>query len=164
MSVVEQPAIPCEAVTSSEDLIPASDTSTPDLRIGAPEREAARDALDEHLDAERLDEDEHAQRWAACQAARTQAELRRVFLDLPAPHPDLPRPPAEQGDEADDISPLGGGICVALTLGLPVAVVLGFVYGAWWGLAVPVATCVLSLYVEHLLTRGRDGRFSTPPR
>lgn len=72
-------------VTICEELAPAPEAAAPDLRIGAPEREAACEALDEHLAEERLDADEHAQRWAACRAARTQSELRRIFLDLPAP-------------------------------------------------------------------------------
>ncbi|MGN9778341.1 DUF1707 SHOCT-like domain-containing protein [Micromonospora sp. H33] len=145
-------------MTISEDLAPAPPAAATDLRIGAPEREAAREALDEHLAEERLDADEHAQRWAACRVARTQSELRRIFLDLPAPHPGLPRPPAPPTDEDVDIPPLGAAVCVALMLGLPVAVVLGFVHDTWWGLAVPVTVSVLLLYVEHLLRRGRATR------
>ncbi|MGC5022254.1 DUF1707 domain-containing protein [Micromonospora sp. DT47] len=142
-------------MTNSEDLVQNLDGSAPDLRIGAPEREAAREALDEHLAAERLGPAEHEQRWAACQAARTQSELLRIFVDLPAPHPDLPRSPGSSTDADEDISPLGAAICLALLLGLPVAVVLGFVYGAWWSLAVPVALSVALLYTEHLLTRNQ---------
>ncbi len=46
-------------MTDSEDLVHDVDGSAAHLRIGAPEREAARDALDEHLDAERLEPAEH---------------------------------------------------------------------------------------------------------
>lgn len=35
---------------------------------------------------------------------------------------------------------------------VPVAVVLGLVYGVWWTLAVPVAVTVAMAYVEHLRT------------
>lgn len=124
-----------------------------DLRIGVPEREAARAALDEHLFAERLDVAEYEERCATCEVARTQAELLRVFADLPLPHPDLrpPQPPAEPVDE--DLSALGWAVGIALGLGLPVAVVLGFAYGAWWTLSVPVAVGVALMYAEHLLTR-----------
>ncbi|MCM0673848.1 DUF1707 domain-containing protein [Micromonospora phytophila] len=155
-------------MTNPEDLVHDVDGSAPDLRIGAPEREAAREALEEHLDAERLEPAEYEQRWAACQAARTQAELLRAFCDLPAPHPELPGSPGPSTDADEDVPPLVGAVCLALLLGLPVAVVLGFVYGAWWGLAVPVALSVALVYIEHLRTRpGADdasGRAPGAPR
>ncbi|GIJ23996.1 hypothetical protein Vlu01_46200 [Micromonospora lutea] len=52
--------------------------------------------------------------------------------------------------------PLAVAVCLALLLGLPVTVVLGFVYGAWWSLAVPVALSVALVYTEHLLRRVRS--------
>lgn len=143
-------------MTNSEDLVQNVDGSASDLRIGTPEREAAREVLDEHLAAERLDHAEYEQRWAACQTARTQADLLQVFVDLPAPHPDLPRSPGPSADADEDMPPLGAAICLALLLGLPVTVVLGFVYGAWWSLAVPVALSVALVYTEHLLSRVRS--------
>ena len=71
---------------------------------------------------------------------------------FPLPHPDLrpQNPPADAGDE--DVTALGWTIGIALGFGLPVAVVLGIIYGAWWSLAVPVAVSVVLLYAEHLLT------------
>jgi Domain of unknown function (DUF1707) len=137
----------------------------PDLRIGRPEREAAREALEEHLAVERLDSVEYEQRWAACQVARTQAELLHAFVDLPAPHPELPgvprTPPGPETD--DDIPSIAVPVCITLLLGLPVATVLGFVYGAWWGLAVPVAISVAMLYAEHLLTQSRQAHANVGP-
>jgi hypothetical protein len=121
-----------------------------------PEREAARQALEAHLSDDRIDSAEYEQRWAACQEARSQAQLLRTFADLPAPHPELPTLPTPSTDSDEDMPPLAIAICVALLLGLPVAVVLGFVYGAWWTLAVPVALSVGMLYTEHLLNRARD--------
>jgi hypothetical protein len=59
----------------------------PQIRIGYAERSAAQQALDEHLTAGRLDPDEYADRYAAAEMARTQAELDALFTDLPAPHP-----------------------------------------------------------------------------
>jgi hypothetical protein len=125
-----------------------------DLRIGTPEREAARTALDEHLEAERLTDAEYEERSAACDRARTESELRRVFADLPPPHPDL-RPQVPPTDD-EDPSVLGWTIGIALGFGLPVGIVLGVAYGAWWSLTVPVAVSVVLLYAEHLLTRGRE--------
>ncbi|MFI6231370.1 DUF1707 domain-containing protein [Micromonospora echinospora] len=132
----------------------------PALRIGAPERQVARDALEVHLDEERLDADEFARRIAACEQAADQTELLRIFADLPAPRPQLPS--AEAPAEADeDIPPGPLAGCLALGLGIPVAIVVGAVYGAWWALAVPVAVTVTMAYVEHLRRpapdRTRDG-------
>jgi hypothetical protein len=36
---------------------------------------------------------------------------------------------------------------------MPVAIVLGIIYGAWWGLAVPVAVLVLLLIINWALDR-----------
>jgi hypothetical protein len=56
------------------------------LRIGHQEREAAARALDEHLNAGRLDADEYGDRYAKAMLARTSEDLRVLFLDLPQPH------------------------------------------------------------------------------
>lgn len=144
------------AVHNSDELVPHPEAPPADLRIGAPEREAAIEALDEHLAYERLDPAEYRQRRAACHLARTESELRRLFVDLPAPHPELfPQPPAAPVD--DDVTALGWAVGILLALGLPVTIVLGVVYGAWWSLAVPVGLGVLLVYIEHLLTRRPTG-------
>lgn len=57
------------------------------LRVSDGERNAAMDALGEHLSAGRLDVDEYGTRSAQLAAARTTADLRAPFADLPAPHP-----------------------------------------------------------------------------
>lgn len=72
-------------------------TSGPDeppLRIGTAERTAAMKALDEHLAAGRLGIDEYADRSAVAANATVASELRGLFTDLPAPHPELPGPVA----------------------------------------------------------------------
>lgn len=72
-------------------------TSGPDeppLRIGTAERTAAMKALDEHLAAGRLGIDEYADRSAVAANATVASELRGLFADLPAPHPELPGPVA----------------------------------------------------------------------
>ena len=48
------------------------------------------DALGEHLSAGRIDLDEFGTRSAMVSQARTVADLRAQFTDLPAPHPLLP--------------------------------------------------------------------------
>lgn len=68
--------------------------SEPSLRIGNSERDAAIKALDEHLNAGRLDAEEYGQRVAQASVARTRDGLDELFVDLPAPHPfGAPTPP-----------------------------------------------------------------------
>ncbi|WP_175543535.1 DUF1707 SHOCT-like domain-containing protein [Micromonospora pattaloongensis] len=138
-------------MTSTEDRPPE-----PDVRIGTPERRAAQTALEEHLSAKRLDVAEFERRFEASERASTQAELLRIFADLPAPHPEMPSATAapDAEDENIPIPPLATAGCLTLGLGLPVAVVLGYVYDAWWGLIVPVAVTVAMAYIEHLRTPG----------
>jgi hypothetical protein len=60
-----------------------SDPTWSSLRIGDAERNAAADALQQHLTAGRLTLDEYADRSAVVMNARTQDEVDRVFGDLP---------------------------------------------------------------------------------
>jgi hypothetical protein len=60
--------------------------SNPSLRIGNDERDAAIKALDEHLNAGRLDAEEYGQRVAQASVARTRDGLDELFVDLPEPH------------------------------------------------------------------------------
>jgi hypothetical protein len=59
------------------------------VRVGDQERNAALEALGEHLSAGRLDLDEYGERSAEVTTARTVADLEALFDDLPAPHPQL---------------------------------------------------------------------------
>ena len=138
---------------SADDLEPQGGTHHPaDLRIGTPERQVAIEALEAHLIAKRLDSAEYERRVQGCELARTQAELLRIFEDLPAPHPQLPSAaaPSAEPEDSGDMPPVAVAGCLTLGLGTPVALVLGFVYGTWWALAVPVAVTVAMAYVEHL--------------
>jgi len=148
-----------EPVTGADELREAGES---DLRIGAQERAAAITTLDTHREDGRLDTVEYDKRVVACQQAITQADLLRVFADLPDPHPELPARPGSD----DDNVPLGAAAgCVTLLFGLPVTIVLGFIYGAWWGIAVPVAVTAAGLYIEHLRHRPtHDHRALDPPR
>lgn len=58
-----------------------------ELRIGTDERESAISILGEHLAKGRLEISEYEQRAGAAAGARTRAELRPLFADLPPPHP-----------------------------------------------------------------------------
>ncbi|MDI6105405.1 DUF1707 domain-containing protein [Actinoplanes sp. NEAU-A12] len=136
-----------------------------DLRIGTPERASAEDALETHFVAKRLASADYERRMAACRSAHTRSELMKIFADLPVPHPELPAAVMPVAMEAANEGPpmpmsfFAG--CLTLGLGLPVAVVLGFVYGMWWALAVPVALTVVMAYVEHLRTP-RDSQADNP--
>jgi hypothetical protein len=59
-------------------------------RIGTAEREAAQRALQEHLNAGRLQVNEYAERSAQAADATTASEIAVLFTDLPAPRPKLP--------------------------------------------------------------------------
>lgn len=63
------------------------DSHLPAVRIGDAERNAAVDALGEHLSAGRLTMTEFSDRSAAASAATTSGELVQLFHDLPAPRP-----------------------------------------------------------------------------
>jgi hypothetical protein len=64
-----------------------------DLRIGTAEREAAVKILADHMAEGRLALEEYEERVAAALEARTRAELRPLFKDLPPPHPLFMLPP-----------------------------------------------------------------------
>jgi hypothetical protein len=69
-------------------------TDSDNLRIGTAEREAAVKILSEHLSAGRLTLEEYEQRMAAALESLTRADLRKLFTDLPGPHPDFMAPTA----------------------------------------------------------------------
>jgi hypothetical protein len=149
----------------TDDGGPGDGTRAPDPLIGTPERNSAQEALEAHLIEKRLDPAEYERRREASELARTQSELSRLFADLPVPHPTLPpttEPPAEPDEPAPP--PLFFAGCLTLGLGLPVAVVLGFAYGSWWALAVPVAATVAATYVEHLRTPREQAPEEALPR
>jgi len=58
-----------------------------DHRIGDSERDAAKQALIAHREAGRLDPEEYEERQVQVSRARTWAEIRPLFDDLPQPHP-----------------------------------------------------------------------------
>ena len=67
-----------------------------DLRVGDAEREAAMNALGEHMRAGRLTIDEYGDRTAQVTVAKTRGELSALFTDLPQPHPTFTQPGAAQ--------------------------------------------------------------------
>ena len=70
-------------------------TESDSLRIGTAEREAAVRILSDHLSEGRLTLEEYEERIAVALEARTQADLKPLFTDLPPPHPAfMAAPPA----------------------------------------------------------------------
>ncbi|MEO6703925.1 MAG: DUF1707 domain-containing protein [Jatrophihabitantaceae bacterium] len=129
--------------------------SEPDYRIGTAEREAAIRALEEHLVAGRLDVDEYGQRSAQASVARTAADLRPLFADLPVPHAiggsqraavSQPAGPSAAPARARHGNPLFGRAGESLVALAPFVALLLF-FGAhlgWWVfLLIPVSGIVV---------------------
>jgi hypothetical protein len=68
----------------------------PSTRIGEADRAAAQRALQDHMNAGRLQVTEYAERSAAAANAVMASEIAALFTDLPAPHP-VRRSPASVG-------------------------------------------------------------------
>jgi Domain of unknown function (DUF1707) len=103
----------------------------PEPRIGDAERDAAITSLGEHFAAGRISKDEFDERSGLAMRARTQSDLKPLFVDLPrSPGPSsfgAPRPPGSRQDRARPR--------FAFPV-LPILVVLGVVLlvntQAWW--------------------------------
>lgn len=91
----------------------------PAFRVGEAERAAACDALAEHFAAGRLDPAELDDRLARAVAARSQADLRVLFLDL-RPRRTVPDPPGG----APAPVPHDRGVAVPLLVSLAVLCLL----------------------------------------
>lgn len=132
------------------------------VRIGDADRNAAVDALGDHLTTGRLDLDEFGTRSALANTARTVGDLHALFADLPAPHPPLPgdRPAAVPArrpsplvpaaataaelqavdDDRSRVQKLVGAAAAASGI---IALVLFFATGLWWWfLLVPLISTV----------------------
>jgi hypothetical protein len=67
-------------------------TDRDSLRIGTEERESAVTNLSDHMSAGRLSLEEYEERMSAALEARTRADLKALFTDLPPPHPPFMAP------------------------------------------------------------------------
>jgi hypothetical protein len=88
-------------------------------RVGAPERELAMGALDEHRRAERLDADEYRRRSAAAARARVRGDLDGLFADLPRPHPVYPGYEPDAGREIGHDAPAPAPVADDRAIDLP---------------------------------------------
>ncbi|HEY5881707.1 MAG TPA: DUF1707 domain-containing protein [Nakamurella sp.] len=125
------------------------------LRIGDTERNSALDALGEHLGKGRIDLDEFGTRSAQVTQARTVADLRALFADLPPPHPALPGPfavgsgarpaiptPATPARSGDTRTPAQRVAAVLLATSGILALVLFFVTKMWMVFLIPALVAV----------------------
>ena len=122
--------------------------STPDrdVRIGDADRERAMADLSLHYADGRLDHEEYDERLDAIWTARTQADLRVLFDDLPRPQVSYPQPVAAR--------PSGRRRSVPF---LPVIALL-------IGLSILTGAPVWLLVIPLMVLWGRHGGRCAPPR
>jgi hypothetical protein len=78
---------------------------SPNLRISDHDREAALEALGEHMSVGRIDLDEYGDRSAKVTAVKTRGELAEIFEDLPQPHPKLGDEPVQPASATAAVEP-----------------------------------------------------------
>lgn len=133
----------------------------PTVRVESSDRAKAKEALDAHLAAGRLDAGEHEQRICLVDDARTRSELETLFSDLPVPHPDLSDVPsstrANQSNEEgwDAEATLGLGILTGIA-GFPMTLTLWATTGQWWW------TVLVTIACATLVTGGVQQRKNRP--
>lgn len=136
------------------------------VRIGDKEREESVALLAQHFSLGRLSPAEHEQRHNAARSAVLRSEIELLFDDLPAPHPDLsaaappPLTPQQQAElEARRETPLSNAMNVlgglAVLLGVPAGVVLGFTLGWWWSLLVVLGVLIVALALSEVTKKRR---------
>ena len=142
-------------MTDFEQIPPSG--SSPEQRIGDPERQSAITALDAHREAVRLSAEEFEDRQVSVGRARTWADLQSLFRDLPAPYPaQMPSSPSPGQQLARSMQPppvdeglLAGVIphryrATVMALTPFIALVLFFTTETWlWFLLIPVMGVLL---------------------
>lgn len=122
-----------------------------ELWVDSADRKVALRALGEHRDEEHLTPAEHDRRRDLAQAARTRADLRALFADLPSPHPligeDRDAWVATQGSRPGAETPMGAGTGTGIVLGSGGLIVLGAFLAGWWVPAIILACLVIVVTV-----------------
>ncbi|MCT2587617.1 DUF1707 domain-containing protein [Actinophytocola gossypii] len=77
-----------------------------ELRIGTAERESAVRLLGEHFAEGRLQVEEYEERVGLALDAKTRADLRPLFADLPAPSPPFMVPPVRRDEPLPAFRPV----------------------------------------------------------
>lgn len=131
------------------------------IRIGDRERESALQALGQHLSEGRLTMTEYDERATAVAAAMTSSDVRKLFTDLPPPHPTLdgttgigtvatrrPAPLAGQRPvprtvaSSEDRSRAQRVVGVAVGVSAVASVALFFLLGTWLVFLIPAIISV----------------------
>ncbi len=126
------------------------------MRVGDVERNSALEALGEHLTSGRLDLDEYGERSAQVTQAKTVADLKQLFDDLPPPHPKFPAvlpalpPPAATASRYpsptparnDERTPAQRAAQVAIAISGIVSVLLFFTLKIWVVFLIPALIAV----------------------
>ncbi|WP_195908965.1 DUF1707 domain-containing protein [Microlunatus sp. Gsoil 973] len=120
-------------------------------RIGDAERDRAVQFLQEHHSQGRLDPTEFDERMTAALRAKTQADLDRLFTDLPSPTPRSPgsdvaplagQPPASQPSAPASVVPkrLWGAIDIVVGAIWPITLLVLFAlhWDPWYLIFVPI--------------------------
>jgi hypothetical protein len=146
-----------------------------DLRIADSEREAAVTVLGEHMSAGRLNIDEYGERSAQVSTAKTRGEVRALFTDLPAPHPQFgtgipgfgsggpaaPMPaPGPQVAAPINRRPMRATIAGLVPLAALVAVGLYFITHYWIFFLIPAVVVLFgrAIWGQRWNGGGRGGR------
>lgn len=134
--------------------------TSPSVRVGDAERDAAADRLRDHLVAGRLEQWEFDERLQRALAARTQTDLDQLFTDLP----DVGAPGAlavpTAGSSVAEAPRRDSGVArfyaAASGIAFPLALLACFVFGFqyWW--LIPVAMFVVPAIGQALGVH--DGR------
>ena len=139
------------------------------LRVGDAERNAAADALQQHLTAGRLTLDEYAERSAVVANSRTQGEIDAMFTDLPPiagamalSHPTpAAQPPAPWAAAATPAVPdrANRAVQIGVVAAMPfIALILFLVTHQWWFfLLVPLVGALMGPMIGNRDDDG-DGR------
>lgn len=122
-----------------------------DLWVDSADRKVALRALDEHHDSEHLTTAEHDRRRDLVRDARTRADLRALFADLPSPHPLMGEErdgwEATPGSRPEATTPEGRSNGTGLVLGSGGVIVLGALVAGWWVPAIILACLVVVVTV-----------------
>ena len=122
-----------------------------DLWVDSADRKVALRALDEHRDSEHLTTAEHDRRRDLVRDARTRADLRALFADLPSPHPLMGEErdgwEATPGSRPEAATPEGRSNGTGLVLGSGGVIVLGALVAGWWVPAIILACLVVVVTV-----------------
>lgn len=122
-----------------------------ELWVDSADRKVALRALAEHRDSEHLTAAEHDRRRDLVRDARTRADVRALFADLPSPHPLMGEErdgwEATPGSRPGAATPEGRSNGTGLVLGSGAVIVLGALVAGWWVPAIILACLVIVVTV-----------------